>query len=239
MNDGQTWINSLPENPGTTRDKMVIDAMTNGLAVCQWIPITSTIKDHTAVFQVCDDAVRVEDNGYRFRFQVTAKLAQQCADLWDASPITSKISDLCYQQSQVILGATTLSAGPDMVTTTKSKKWNDSFEKKRNGRAGLIRDCGKFWILDNKLAISAGAVNYGFYDKSAPYVGPGGLKMWQTIGTRHNALHTDYSQVLMLMKKTCLLDNQEVNIVDLMKDPNLSKLLNYDGVLKYTRQPGT
>lgn len=239
--DSQTWINSLPNKLIPERDQLVIKAVEDGLATCQWIPITSTYKDQTGIFYICDDAVRVElPDTSRFRFQVSAKLSQQCADIMNVSLITTKLSDLAYQQSQIIVNVTTLKASPDMDTTNKSKQWNKLVEQKRAGRPGLFRDCGKAWILDNNLKFSSGAINYGFYDKSAPYVGPGGLKMWQGGshgGGKHNALHQDYSQTLIVVRKDCLINGKYSDISDVAKDPILSYLINYDGILHYTRQP--
>jgi hypothetical protein len=237
--DAQSWLNSLPNNPGPARDQAVLDAISGGIVVCNWSPITSTIAGHTAIFQVCEDAAYIElPDSSRFRFQVSATLAQKCADLLSASFITSKISDLAYKQAQVVVGVSTLSPDPDMVTTDKSKKWNTAVENKRASRTGLFRDCGKAWILSNRLSTPVSAVNYGFYDKSAPYVSQGGLKMWQTVGTRHDRSHTDYSQTLILMSSSCEVDGQSVNVIDVMKDPKLSSLLSYEGVLRFTRQPG-
>lgn len=237
--DISSWVANLPNNPSPERDKIILDAVQNGSASCQWFPITSSINNHKAIFRVCDDAVRVEDeNGNRFRFQVSATLAQKCADLMGASFITSKISDLAYQQAQVVVGVTSLTAAPDMVTTAKSKQWNTLVEAKRKNQVGLFRDCGKAWILNNQLSTSSSAINYGFYDKSAPYIGPGGLKMWQTVGTRHDRSHTDYSQTLILMSSMCQVDDQSMTVIDVMKDKILAPLLSYEGVLRFTRQPG-
>lgn len=235
---GNEWLASLPNNPCLERDQLILDAVQSGQARCNWVSVTSTIPNHTAIFQVCDDAVWIDlDDGSRFRFQVSARLAQQCADAMDVSFTTAKICDLAYQQADIKLAATILPAGPEMVTTARSITFNEALEKKRNGAEGLIRDCGKAWILDNALKFSAGAVNYGFYDPHAAYVNPHGIKMWQNIGTKHNQLHTDYSQVLILMKKQCVVDGQDSNISSIAADKTLSYLLNYDGVLHYTAQP--
>jgi hypothetical protein len=233
--NGSEWLASLPEQPTPVRDQMILEAVTSGLATCEWVPVTSKNNNYTAIFYVCDDAVSVTlDDGSRFRFPVSAKLAQQCADSMQASLPTSKVCDLAYQQATVKLPATLLPAGADMVTTTKSKTWNAALEKKRQGQTGLIRDCGKAWILSN--ARGAGAVNYGFYDPHAPYSNVRGLKLWQNVGTRHNALHTDYSQTLILMKLECEINGQTLSVLDVMKHPMLSKLINDDGVLASTRQ---
>jgi hypothetical protein len=235
--NGSEWLSTLPENPGAERDKKVLDAISSGIAICSWSPITSSIPNHQATFQVNEDAVYVIlDDGSRFRFQVSAKLAQQCADLVGGSLITSKISDLAYQQACIKLPATLLPAGADMVTTTKSKVWNYKLEAARDGREGLIRDCGKAWILHNLLG-GTRAINYGYYDPHAPNINPQQIRMWQTVGTRHDSAHTDESQTLILMENVCVVDGKGMNVADLIKDPVLCGLASYDGVLKFTRQP--
>lgn len=237
---GTDWLAKLPENPGKDRDEAILDAVSNGLAYCKWISIQSTIPGHTATFEVCDDAVRVDlDDGSRFRVQCSATLAQRCADAMGVSLITAKVSDLAYKAATVIVSATTLPSGADMVTTTKSKLYNQALEKKRANREGLLRDCGKAWIISNRLGtIPNGAVNYGFYDLKAPYVNRSGIRMWQTLGTRHDRAHTDYSQTLILMKSTCQVDGSEMSVSDLMKHPTLCGLISDEGVLRFTRQPG-
>lgn len=233
------WVQKLPNNPCQKRDNLILEAVQNGMAYCCWVPIISTHEDYKAIFYVCDDAIRVDldDGKTRFRIPVSANLAQQCADILDVSLTTAKINDLSYHQAQIIVGMTALSPTSDMATIIKSKKWNELIELKRNNREGLFRDCGKTWILDNALSRSAGAINYGFYDKSAPSISPGGLKLWQSIGTKHNAQHTDYSQILLLMKKTCEVNGNLMQVIDVMNDKKLSLLLNYNGTLQFTRQP--
>lgn len=217
---------------------MVLDAVSSGLAVVNFVPVTSTVNGHTATFQVCDDAAYVTaDDGSRFRFQVTAKMSQQCADSLTASMVTAKIMDLSYQQAETMMNCCVLTAGPAMSSTDYSTRWNKMVENKRAGNTGLFRDCGKAWILDNALAGSAGAVNYGFYAKDALYSNTEGIKLWQNVGSRHNTDHQDYSQTLFLMSSACQVDGQDMKVTDIMVDPELSKLINYSGILHYTKQP--
>lgn len=244
MTTGSEWLSSLPEQPGKERDQAVIEAAKSGLLHCDWVPIKSTYKDHEATFYVCDDALYVDlDDGSRFRPQCTALMNQEIADALGASMITAKISDLSYLQADVVLDAQPLPAGPDMVTTTKSKQYNALVEKKRADRTGLIRDCGKAWILHNNVVSvvqgARGAVNYGFYSKSSPYVAQySGLKLWQQNSYKHNIGHQDYSQTIILMSKECVIDDIETTIDSVVAHPELSFLMNYEGPLKYTRQPG-
>lgn len=239
--NGTEWLNSLPNNPSKNRDDKVLQAITSGLAICTWFPITSSIPGHTAIFQVSEDAIYVilEDES-RFRFQVSASLAQKAADLLGAVLPTAKIHDLSYQQAKIKIPATLLSPGPEMVTTNKSIVWNKALEKKRKSLKveGLVRDCGKVWILNNRLGLRNNiAINYGFYDPKAPYTSKSGQQMWQTIGTRHNAYHTDYSQTLVLMSSTCQVDGQQMSTYEVMQSTTLNGLISDEGILKFIRQP--
>lgn len=237
--NGNEWVSKLPNLPGPTRDKMILDAVAGGLAYCGWEHVRSTIDGNEAIFFVTDDAFRVDlEDGSRFRFPVSAKLSQQCADAVHCSLMTPKIMDLSYQQATVKLGATMLPAKPDMVTIAKSKLYNQEVEKKRAGRTGLIRDCGKAWVISNRLSKSpVVGVNHGFYDPKAPYLSPvSQLKLWQNRGTFHDRNHTDYSQTLQLMSSRCVLNGQSVPVVELMVHPVLCKLISDEGKLLYTRQ---
>ncbi len=231
-------VNSLPENPSSERNQIIIKAVEDKLIKFNWIPITSEIPGHKAIFYVTEDAGYFElENDYRYRPQVTATMTQQCADILGASMVTAKIMDLSYKQAAIVEDATILPAGPQMSSSTYSKKYNDLVEKKRAGRSGLFRDCGKSWLLSNRLPTSAGAVNYGFYYKKAPYVNSQGAKLYQPESGVHDASHQDYSQVLFLMDSTCIVDDVTHKVSDIMQDKELCQLINYDGILKYTRQP--
>jgi hypothetical protein len=235
--NGSEWLAKLPNLPGPARDKMVLEAVTSGLLYCGWEEVTSSIPDHTATFFVTDDAFRVDlEDGSRFRPQVSAQLAQQCADIVTGTLPTPKLMDLSYQQADVKLAAAVLPAKPDMVTTAKSVLFNKTVETKRGGRSGLIRDCGKAWVLSNKMAKGPlYAVNHGFYDPKAIYVS-NGIKLWQNRGAAHDRSHTDYSQTLILTSSYCLLDGASCPILDIMTHPTLCKLISDEGRLNYTRQ---
>lgn len=240
--NGSEWLNILPnempKKPGTGRDRAVLDAVESGLLTSSWSSIISKIPGYEAVFSVTSDALHVVlNNGQRFRPQCSAWLQQKCADLLGASLPTAKIMDLSYIQAIVKLEAVTLPAGAKMTLTDYSKMYNLSLEKQRNGRDGLIRDSGKTWCLSNRISESAiKAINYGFYSKSG-YVNNVGLKLFQTLGGRHDFLHQDYSQCILLMSSMCMLNGEMVPIQKIMSDPKLCQLISYEGVLKFQRQP--
>jgi hypothetical protein len=236
---GTEFIASLPDAAGDQRNSMILNAANQGLLVVEWAPITSTVGEHTATFNVCKDAAFIlQDDGSRFRVPACAKLEQQVADILQVSLLTSKIMDLRYDQADFKVNAAILPASPQMINTSASTTWNAKLEAKRNGNTGLFADTGKPFVLDNRIAVSMGAVLYGFFDTNAPYLSKMNQKLWQTLSDRHMATYSDYSSTMMFMQTSCTVDGQSMQVTDVMGDTELSSLLNYDGVLKYTRQPG-
>lgn len=255
---GSEWLASLPETPCAERDDLTLQAAQNGLLQLDWVPIVSTVGEDSGQFWVLADAAYIldETNGARFRPQVSATLQQKIADILDVSFCTAKVCDLGYIEAGkngLQINATIIGASPQMANTSVSKHWNDLIEKKRNGFVGLIKDVGKSWILSNRLGngVQSGtyrqSINYGFYDTHSPNSpSPVGLKGWQlggygnpagAGGGAHLSNENDYSQVMHFMKKSCQINGQDMSIEDIFTDSKLSHLINYDGVLKYTRQP--
>lgn len=235
--NGQIFLNNLPEIPSEKRNQLTIDAISDGTLIIEWTEVISTYKEHIAKFNITTDAAyAILDDGLRFRPQFSAKMAQQAADLVGGLLPTSKLIDLAYLQAFIKLDATILPPGPLMSFTSYSKKFNNLLEKKRANRVNLITDCGKAWILSNKIKYSSGAVNYGFLDKHAPYVNASGIRGWQVpAGTKHNSHHLDYSQVLILMGATCVVDNQIVNVSEIMSDPIYCNLISDENIIDNVR----
>lgn len=241
--NGDDWLDNLPENPSQAYDDMVLKAVNSGILYCNWEEVVSSIPGYDAIFYVCDDAYHLDlSDGTRYRPQVSATLAQKCADICGASLPTSKICDLSYLQAHVKLPAVLIPVSKLMATTTYSKRYNVELEKRRAGRTGLIRGVGKSWIISNKILTvhlaPNTACNYGYFDLNAPYTNSSGIRLWQQRSTRHNRLHQDFSQCLILMADYCKINGQNEKVSDVMTSPILSKLISDEGVLKITRQPG-
>ncbi len=56
-----------------------------------------------------------------------------------------------------------------------------------------VANVGKHWI---RGAAAGRALNYGWHDSKAP-----NGRIWQSLGTRHDDAHTDYSQLTYLVKE--------------------------------------
>lgn len=233
--NGQEYLSGLPEEPNEERNRLTLAAISDGTLIVEWSEIESTYKNHIGKFNVSLDAAYcILDNCSRFRPQFSAAMAVQAAELVGGLLITPKLMDLRHLASNK-LNATLLNAGPEMSSTSYSKNYNEKLEAKRGDYQGIVSDCGKAWVLSNRLASSAGAVNYGFYDRSAPFTNPRGLKMWQTLGGMHNSNHQDYSQVLLLMGYMCEIDGQSMSVIDVMTNPELCGLISDEGIIKYRK----
>ena len=93
-------------------------------------------------------------------------------------------------------------------------------------------------MLSNRLAGTKDkSANYGWYDKAATHA-EGGRKLWQPVGLAHNLDHVDYSQVVRLVQRRCIVDGAERKLDDVMVDPALSGLVSSEGPLKVVRMPG-
>lgn len=102
----------LPPNKCPEREAAILDAVDSGQhwPIC-WSVIRSSIPDHTAVFLVMSDALRMDVetkdhtgksvSGTGVRVSVTAKGAQSAADMLDCSMLTGKIADLIWDQADV------------------------------------------------------------------------------------------------------------------------------------------
>jgi hypothetical protein len=116
-----------------------------------------------------------------------------------------------------------------------------------SGSIGIVSDVGKDWVLSNLLyGREELAANYGWHTrqrpgllnpKSGPYPCPAGGYMWQTLGTRHHTIHTDYSQVVRLMSPDMIVDGNPMKFSDVSVDRDLCWLVSYEGPLKVLRHP--
>lgn len=231
--NGQSYLESLPENNCSERDNLTLEAISNGTVIAEWSTIISTHKENTAEFQVSTDALYcVLEDGSRYRPTFSSKTAQQAAQLIGAVLPTTKLLDLRHLSSNK-LNATLLPASSEMSSTSYSKQYNKNLEEKRNNYEYIVSDVGKPWLNSELLHQSAGAILYGFYDKSAPNTNSVGLKMWQCPpGTKHNNLHQDYSSTGIFIENICKVNGESMTILDLSIHPEFSYLWNYSGIIK-------
>jgi hypothetical protein len=231
------------------REKYIIDRVIAGEFEAAWVPVEYAASGFVAKFNVMEDALKIDG----VRVNVSAKLQQNLADLFDASLMTAQLADLVYARAVRRIDPAPMPISSTVASMVKHSSNVDNKLKKLSSSSGLVADPGKHWILDKKLEQLLGrACNYGWHFTGDSYQGLKGfsvpssinrlngsvVKVIQPNATAHDALHSDYSQVCQLVSQVCWVDGVEKRFSDLLVDPQLSILVNHQGPLKTTRQPG-
>lgn len=261
MGSGHEWALSLPIGPTPDREEAILRALEAGIVRYNWAEITiqAMIGDviKTARVAVTDDALGVGGGEDFVRFNAGYDTAVIIGDAIGATMMTSKIADEVYKQSAHKPSPTILSADPvlsnqmaDMQTTRWMVIHSDRVSKKLGPNAeGLKSNVGKDWVMTNRFWESPQAhgipnpkkrsANYGWYAKTATSTNiPRTLRLYQSIGLKHELSYKDYSQVVRLMGRRCVIDGDEWDICEAMTNPALAPLFSDEGALMSCRHPG-
>ncbi len=241
---------NFPPNAGAQRDQLILSAVKNNQAQISWATITSSIPGHTAEFRVFADALKISNE----RVLVSANLQQSLADVLNCSLLTAKLADLLFVQRKWALLPHPQAANSGMASTQameSESSWIDQqLAALGYNNTGIVQTVGKHWILDNLLQQHPGkAINYGWHFQgtfqnktwSAPSGKAAGptTRVIQPASWAHDALEEDYSQNCVLVARTCRVDGYQADLLQVLQDPQLAGLANYDGVLRVLRMPGT
>jgi hypothetical protein len=221
-----------------------IEAYRAGQAEYTFSTVTSTLRDLVLDIYVFTRPMRIGG----IQECATVVDMQELADEMGCMLLTPKVCDLIWQQAEVRFDSIVRADG-DIVANTTAKRYTQLLDEELAGRSGLAADLGKYWILVNDLPTARtdqneqACANYGWHSSKAPYraITPG-LKVWQTVGTRHNLKHKDPSQgVLLMMKNGTLRRGEtitEVELKEIGRDPLTAPLITHERVLTVYRQPG-
>lgn len=177
----------------------VVAAVAGGQADFKWVPLAADLE-------VMAWPARVQG----LFVGVTARTANACAaalsrDGWVVSLTTPKVEDLIFESAAV---------RPEPVLLNPLK-WNIASDAaiQEHSRlllarlGGIAEDslivAGKSWVLSNALLGKPGrAANYGLFSASAPHrSATGAFRLWQPLSFAHNLDHSDYSQLLRLVRR--------------------------------------
>lgn len=243
-------LDDFPPDKGPEREAKIIECVKSGRCEYKFVELVSEYKGHTAKFLVFEDALKIDG----IRVNVTATTQQQIADLLHCVLPTAKLYDLMWHVCQY----RTTPHTQTIISTTKAmidhSQRIDKEISDKNYPEALRSTVGKIWIIDNSLASKPGkACNYGWHFASGSSCqgvngevnvsllkNPATGVYWYLIqgrGWAHNAAHSDYSQICVLVSRQCWVDGNEMDIYDVLGNPELAPLVNHDGVLKVLRQP--
>lgn len=241
------WFNSIPEaTPGyptykeiQLRHGMVIQAVRDGYITYSWVPVK--VSDNLTIF-VTNDALRIGKGDSSIRFAMNAETQQKVADVLDSYLPTTKIVDIIWKNSKKLL------PNPQKISASKHaiRKHHKAIQKAKKDEEGLISGWKDWCIGKAVFKNKHKAINYGWHvdtEKNnwmgirlSPGVTEG--KVIQPAASVHDIYHTDYSQLCRLVNKKALFNGAEVDLADIVSEPDLAYLISSDGVLDDMRHPG-
>ena len=223
-------LQTFPANHSREREDLIVQAVARGaFDPPEWTTITSNYKGRRAQIQVTTDALTI----LGVRFDVTAEGAQRIADQLHAILPTPRILQLIWEQAAVRIDPCTLPPDEKMASTARMVQHSHCVDQRIGGRTGMVANEGKHWVLSNRIAGKENlAANYGWFMR--------GRRPVQTVGTRHDTAHTDYSQILRLVKPIINVDGRDIDIRHVGRSPELWGLVSDEGPLLVWRatRPG-
>lgn len=247
-------IKDFPATFSKERENLILDIVKNQQSRLsfKWITLISEYKNHKAEFLVMNDALKVDG----IRINLTAYTEQLIADEFGALLLTAKLSDLIWHRADIRINPC---IRPLSTTTQSMIDHSKDIDKQIIGQDisnKLISTAGKDWILSIGLAkprIQNQACNHGWHFEGSSYRGIKGninpsllknpktgqyWKLIQPSSYHHNYSHCDSSQTCRLVARDCKVDGQVRDLIDILKDRELSYLASHEGPLPLVRQPG-
>lgn len=240
---------TLPPDAGQEREEAIRAMVRRGHYAVRWATVTSIANGHTAEFSVLADALKIDG----VRVNVSAETQQIIADLMGCTLLTPKLADLIWMQRTV-----SLTPFPRPITSSTaamiehSQKIDAALARVVNPD-GLIATVGKHWVIDDALLTHRGmAENYGWHFEGSSFQGitgapcasratsPNGqiARVIQGTGWAHDMHHSDYSQVCVLVSRSCKVNGIDYDLRDVLRDSQFAVLASHTGSMQVLRQPG-
>jgi hypothetical protein len=214
-------LEKFPAEHSKEREELIVQAVVRGAYdPPEWTTITSNYKGRRAQIQVSTDALKI----LGVRVDVTADGAQRIADALGTILPTPRVLQLIWEQAAVRIEPCTGAADAKMASTARMLQHSECVDRRIGDRTGMVANEGKHWVLSNRISGSENlAANYGWFIK--------GRRPIQTVGTRHDTAHTDYSQIVRLVKPTIRVDGRDIDIRHVGRSPELFGLVSDEGPL--------
>ena len=240
MMTGSQFAQLHLQSDRTTREQAALTEILSGNIpefLRNFCPVTVSNGNDSITYLVMADYISIGSDDDYFRYNLEAPTAQVIADKWDLTLPTKKIVDDIYKQAVNKLEAKAY--GPpynnEMLSMTRFIWSNDQVNNQmRNlNKSDLTAGHRKDYVLCNSLAPNnpkQRVAIYGFFQKNGvPIQGP------QPNASSHELIFADYSQSSRFICKDVIVNSSLMRIDDIFSDINLSKLVNEDGILKFTR----
>lgn len=233
---GHAWAKALPLE-ATMAQGAILNAFRAGQYLVQWVPLTLQGNGHTLVLQVMARALRIGTPEDSVAVEATYGTEQVIADALDAYLLTPHVADAIFHAADLKIlpypNRNSWVTDGTMGHTDRMVQHSDDMDAKGVLSGNLVVNEGKHWVISKRIWTDPApknehGPNYGFFDAQGVPV--------QHVGMAHGR-HTDYSQLVVLMKRKAMLDGSEVDLADIAADPALASLISDEGTLPAMRHP--
>ncbi len=185
---------------------------------------------HTGTVWVTPDYLALGSDNDFVRIPMTPMTAQAIADRFGFILPTKKLVDVIYEQAELKLKPTPLRPGPLMITNSFYEMHQKIIEKNvgTKNRDKLLAGHKKDVVVSNILTRRPHRVAiYGWHTRNG--------KPIQPLSIFHIDSYADYSHGIRLILEEMEVDGKKRSVAEVMRDPELSKLVSDEGVLAITR----
>ncbi|MEM9691812.1 MAG: N-acetylmuramoyl-L-alanine amidase [Myxococcota bacterium] len=232
----------VPESLGA-RSRFLLDEVRAGRFLLSWVPLR--MAGGRLTLYVFNDALLWEDG---VRYAVSTQLQQWIADELEAMLPTPEIVDAIWLAADAQMAPKTQSISKGVSANRNHSARIDADLDAREGLCASSLVAGwKDWCLDLRCFDKGRAVNYGWHGPRPEAAMWRGIKLHapataiahrviQPVADGHNIYHSDYSQLCRLVRRKAVLDGEEVDLADVVRSLELSKLVHHS-VLPNHRHP--
>ncbi|MBI5367116.1 MAG: hypothetical protein HZA54_08770 [Planctomycetes bacterium] len=190
-------------------------------------------RTHEVTFRALPDVLAIGSDADFVRIPMNPLTAQRLADRFGASLPTRKMVDAIWRQAGVRLAPRPLPASAAMMSNDYTRTHQRKIEEQRAGRplGALTAGHKKDVVLSNLLLTRPGRVAiYGWHLTNGSPIQP--------LSTVHENTYADYSHGIRLIDRTVRVDGVFRDLLDVLRDPALARLLSDEGVMPSPRIPG-
>ncbi len=243
---GSEFVNQVKELNLTDREKAVVKEILEGNVPSfsrklRPLKITRIIngKNYEVLFfTVCDYMAIGSDDDYLY-IPMTPSTAQYLADKLNCILPTKKLVDVIYNKAEIKLRPQPIPPSPKMTTIPVFYQHTDSI-KNQIAKIGfnrvsnsIIAGHKKDIIISNKIYSSdrnyERVVIYGWHLSVNNPIQP--------VYNGHIGTYADYSHGVRLISKLAFINSDSIQITDILKDDNLSKIISSEGVINKPYYP--
>jgi len=196
---------------------------------------------HSVTYRVMPDYLAIGSDDDYLRMPMTPLTAQTFGDAFGFMLPTPKMVDQLHDAAKVKLKPSPFeSCTQDFELFVQI---NDTIQRQL---AEAKAEPGSLVDGDKKDVVTSAQIHthpgkvvlYGWHCVESDCKCGNTIGMWQPLYACHDISYMDYSHGLRMVSKTVTVDGQPMQLVDLLKDPELCKLVSGEGRISYPRYEG-